>query len=399
MINLFNNKTKNIRALYFIALFFTTHNLIFSNILTNINDKYIWVNRESLVDTSRVDSVISFAHKNSINKIFFQVRSRGDALYESEIVPKYEKLDSLFDPLNYALKLTENKNIEIHAWFNTYILWSNATLPKDSLHFYYSCNECFATDFNGRSDGDVVSNKHQSQNWEGVFLSPINSQVNQHILLVIDELLNSYNIDGLHLDYVRFQDMFYGYNFSGINDFINIYNFNPKDIDRGIISTRFGYSNEEVDSLTTLWDNYKINSITNLVTNIKSLIDDNGFDIDLSVAVKPNIIESKYRWHQNWINWIELNLIDYAVVMNYENDINKFNFHNRLIQNKLKSMDMSKIIIGISTFNQSALSASDKIILSRLNGFENFSIYNYNNDKFFLEWYKPIINVLNFNVK
>ena len=193
--------------------------------------------------------------------------------------------------------------------------------------------------------------------------------------------------------------MFYGYNFSGINDFINIYNFNPKDIDRGIISTRFGYSKEEVDSLTTLWDNYKINSITNLVTNIKSLIDDSGFDIDLSVAVKPNIIESKYRWHQNWISWIELNLIDYAVVMNYENDINKFNFHNRLIKNKLKSKDMSKIIMGIATFNQSALSASDKIILSRLNGFENFSIYNYNNDKFFLEWYKPIINVLNFNVK
>ena len=44
--------------------------------------------------------------KNSINKIFFQVRGRGDALYESQIVPRYEKLDTLFDPLNYVLRKT-----------------------------------------------------------------------------------------------------------------------------------------------------------------------------------------------------------------------------------------------------------------------------------------------------
>ena len=55
----FHIKIKN-RALQFIALFFIMQNLIFSNILSNINDKYIWVNKESLVDSAKIDSVISF---------------------------------------------------------------------------------------------------------------------------------------------------------------------------------------------------------------------------------------------------------------------------------------------------------------------------------------------------
>ena len=209
---------KNNRALQFIALFFIIQNVLFSEILTNVNDKYFWVNRESLIDSAKIDSVILFAEENNLNKIFFQVRGRGDALYESQIVPKYEKIDSLFDPLSYIINITENKDIEVHAWFNTYILWSSPSMPKDSLHFYYLCPECFATDFNGKSDKSINLNQNQSANWEGVFLSPLNMKVNNHILMVIDELINSYNIDGLHLDYIRFQDMFYGYNNEGLDN-------------------------------------------------------------------------------------------------------------------------------------------------------------------------------------
>ena len=99
----FHIKIKN-RALQFIALFFIIQNIVFSNILSDINNKYIWVNKESLIDTVKIDSVISFVENNNIDNIFFQVRSRGDALYESQIVPKFERIDSDFDPLNYVLE-------------------------------------------------------------------------------------------------------------------------------------------------------------------------------------------------------------------------------------------------------------------------------------------------------
>ena len=130
------------------------------------------------------------------------------------------------------MEKTKNTEIEIHAWFNTYILWTKPSLPVDSTHFYYICPQCLATDVNGKSDKDINLNQNHSSNWEGIFLSPLHEKVNSHLILVIDEILKTYDIDGLHLDYVRFQDIFYGYNLSGIDNFINKYNFNPRDLDR-----------------------------------------------------------------------------------------------------------------------------------------------------------------------
>ena len=48
--------------------------------------------------------------------------------------------------------------------------------------------------------------------------------------------------------------------------------FNPLDLNRGIISKRFGYTMTEIDSLNLLWDDYRRNGITNLLYNFKMLI-------------------------------------------------------------------------------------------------------------------------------
>ena len=155
----------------------------------------------------------------------------------------------------------------------------------------------------------------------------------------------------------------------------------------------------EVDSITKLWEDYKISGVTNLVKDIKTLIENIDSSVKLSVAVKPNIIEAKYRWYQDWLSWINLDLIDFAVVMNYEKNINKFNFNNRIINNSLTTFGKQKVVIGISTFNQNAIDVADKIILSRLSGFNNFSLYNYNQQQIVSDWYNPVINVFNFNIE
>ena len=129
-------------------------------------------------------------------------------------------------------------------------------------------------------------------------------------------------------------------------EFEDKYNFNPKD-DRGLISTRFGYLDSEVDSMTNLWEDYKINGVTNLVKDIKNLIENIDSSVMLSIAVKPNIFEAKYRWYQDWLSWVNLDLIDFAVVMNYEKNINKFNFNNRIINNSLTTFESKKLLLYI----------------------------------------------------
>ena len=68
--------------------------------------------------------------------------SNGKASYNSNLIYKDEKIDSIFDPLNYFLTKSNFSSIQIYAWFKTYLLWSEANLPLNENQFYYSCNNC-----------------------------------------------------------------------------------------------------------------------------------------------------------------------------------------------------------------------------------------------------------------
>jgi len=368
-----------------------------STLFQKINTNCLWIKAESILDTASVDSIITFSLENDIDKLFYQVRSRGDALYSSQLVSRYEKLDSLFDPLDYVIKQTSNIDIEIHAWFNSYILWSSEKAPQDSTHLYYNCNDCFAVDLNGKSDKSIMENKFHSSDWEGVFLSPLNPKVNDYLLDVILELVNNYEIDGIHLDYIRYQDNFYGYNKYGIQEFENIFSINPIDIKRGIISTRFGYEQSYVDSMKNSWDQFKIDKITEFIRSIKYSIISDSLDLQLSAAVKPDILEAKFRWYQDWTSWIDEELLDFCVVMNYYTDFNKFNSVNRIISTEIKNKN--RVNIGISVFNQSQNSISNKIMYSRLNGYDNFTLFPYDLNKDTTNWYKPVYKTLNFYIE
>ena len=72
------------------------------------------------------------------------------------------------------------------------------------------------------------------------------------------------------------------------------YNVNPRDIVRGIISTRFGWSQEYVDSMYIAWDKFRRDSITELVKMTYEKINSLSNNIYLSAAVKANLIDAKY---------------------------------------------------------------------------------------------------------
>ena len=390
-----NKKIKNIINCFFIAFLCTTS--LKASILPKVESNCLWVKAESILDTSSIDSILNFSSSNNINKLFFQVRSRGDALYNSSLVPRHENLDSLFDPLEYVINKAKNTNIEIHAWFNTYILWSSKYKPKDLNHFYYKCDDCFEVDLNGKSDKSIELDQFHSSNWEGIYLSPMHPDVNNHLFNVLNELIYTYDIDGIHLDYIRYQDMFYGYNEFGLIEFENIYSINPIDLKRGIISERYGYSQDYVDSIKYEWQKFRINKINEFVRSIKYLIINNSLDIELSAAVKPDLLEAKYRWYQDWSSWINEDLVDFCVIMNYNTDLNKYNAINTIISNQIKNKN--KINIGLSAFNQSSNSISNKIIISRLDGYNNFSLFPYNIEKDTINWYDGIYETINFYIK
>jgi uncharacterized lipoprotein YddW (UPF0748 family) len=284
--------------------------------------------------------------------------------------------------------------IEVHAWMNSYILWSSKQPPSDPRHLYHTHKEWTEANIHGKMDSQIKLSAPQSPQWEGIYLSPTHPDVNSYLLSVNSEIIENYKIDGIHLDYIRFQDEVYGYNREGMAAFENIYNINPRDIVRGIISTRFGWSKEFVDSMYVAWDQFRLDAVTELVNNIYEKIQKSSQNISLSAAVKPNLVEARFRWYQDWGRWVQEGMIDFVVPMNYFKEIRDYNNSVQIMKANLEPEDLKLVIMGVSTYNQDAQSAADKILLARLNGFNGVSIFSYDSHKNNLEWFQPVTKAL-----
>ena len=75
--NLINNCSINNRAVYIIALFILSINFLFSQI-EKLDTKCIWISREDMINKESIEKALLFAHESGFNKIFLQVRGRGD---------------------------------------------------------------------------------------------------------------------------------------------------------------------------------------------------------------------------------------------------------------------------------------------------------------------------------
>ena len=68
-----------------------------------------------------------------------------------------------------------------------------------------------------------------SNNFSGIFLSPLNQKVNIYIENIVEKLLDKYKgkFHGIHLDYFRYKDSMYGYNYKGRKYFYDLYKVDP----------------------------------------------------------------------------------------------------------------------------------------------------------------------------
>ena len=346
--------------LKFLFFFSLNHFLYCSGTYTPV--KALWVVRDYLTQKHLINDVLDFAHKNGFNHIFAQVRGRGDAYYNSEIVPKSHLVKNDFDPLEYLIKSNINSNIKIHAWINVYYLWSSTNLPTQSDHLILN-----NPDWLDRQKGDnyikdelYLRNKNRfTIDGEGFYLAPTNPAVNRYLIRVVDELSKNYSLDGIHYDYIRFHNSSYGYNEFGLSE------FNRANIDK------FNASEEAIFS------EFKRNSITNFVKNARNKIKSNSNKIIISAAVKPNIYDAKLLFFQEWDLWLSAGYLDWAVPMNYMVKNDDFIQNMYLIRDNLPSKYYDKIVVGISTYNQNPRLAGRKIQRLKKMNINNISIFSY----------------------
>lgn len=134
------------------------------------------------------------------NAVIFQVRPTADAMYKSDLEPwttwltgKRGKAPSpMWDPMEYAIEEAHARGMEFHAWLNPYRVTSDAkeVLPAD--HLFYKEPHRFV-----RFDGKI-------------FFDPAYQENRDFICEVVSDILERYDVDGIHID-----DYFYPYPANG----------------------------------------------------------------------------------------------------------------------------------------------------------------------------------------
>jgi uncharacterized lipoprotein YddW (UPF0748 family) len=137
------------------------------------------------------------AVKLNLNAIVLQVRPACDAIYASKIEPWSYYLTGkmgqapqpYYDPLEFAITEAHKRGLELHAWFNPY--------RAELLAHKYAVSKNHIS----RTHPEMVV-RYGSYLW----LDPGEKAVQDYSLRVVMDVVNRYDIDGVHFD-----DYFYPY--------------------------------------------------------------------------------------------------------------------------------------------------------------------------------------------
>jgi uncharacterized lipoprotein YddW (UPF0748 family) len=157
-----------------------------------------WPSRSSLTaDQQRAEltDILDRAAASGFNAVMFHIRPAADAVYSSSIEPWAAMLtgtqgtDPGYDPLAFAVTEAHARGLEIHAWINPFRAGnSKDTLKLAPTHL-----------FNTRRD---LLRVYGSQLWA----DPGEPAIHDHTMRVITDIVQRYDIDGVHAD-----DFFYPY--------------------------------------------------------------------------------------------------------------------------------------------------------------------------------------------
>lgn len=321
--------------------------------------KALWIPAWELTTPENIDQLVADARDNHIDRLLVEIRYRGDALY----IPN--RIDSTFynpekrcyllnnqpqdfDPLAYLLKKVEKEKIEVHAWITVFVVTVHDTTKMTPDHLYYTHPEWITSDF--------MRNPMQHNDYEGAYLDPGIPQVHLYLLNVVMDIVKNYPVAGIHLDYIRYPDSQYGYN----------------DIARQFYSYDVTYQDSEN------WLNWKEEQVSSFVRKVRISLNNAAPGVELSAAVFPSLREARTKYSQNWLMWLENDLLDHVFIMAYTIHNGDFEI---LMQQVAGLGHKSRVIAGLRAWHYGAgypaEKINDKIQIARKLGFAGISLFSY----------------------
>ncbi len=213
--------------------------------------------REVMEQKNIINEMVNNVSYFGFNTVVLQVRSFGDAIYESSYFPEsiyvsYDKDGKAFDILSYFISVCDSKNIDLYAWVNPYRISNTGDVNKvsKSASYYKWLN----TSLIGVYDN-------------GIYFNPAEEDVKNLIVSGVVEIAKNYKVKG-----ILFDDYFYP------NDKIDLDSYNAYDGDLSL-------------------SDYRISNVNDLLKRCYSSIKEVNKDVAFGISPAGNIennLKSEY---------------------------------------------------------------------------------------------------------
>ncbi|MDZ8227172.1 MAG: family 10 glycosylhydrolase [Nostoc sp. ChiVER01] len=337
----------------------------------------VWLDRGTIVRAGSKAGLVQIFDRLAqagINTVFFETVNAGYTIYPSQVAKEQNPLIRGWNPLEDAVKLAHERDMELHAW-----VWTFAA--GNQRH-----NEIL--NLNRDYPGPVLAAHPDWANYDNLgnmipvgqtkpFFDPANPEVRKYLLKLYEEIVTRYNVDGLQLDYIRypFQDpsagRTYGYGKAARAQFQQLTSVDPINI-----------SPSQPD-LWQKWTTFRTQQVDSFVAQLSQQLRQKRPNLILSVAVFPlPELERIQKIQQNWETWARQGDVDLIVPMTYALDTPRF---QRLAQPWIASKQLGSTLLvpGIRLLSLPTIGAFDQLQLVRdlpVSGYALFAAENFNND-------------------
>jgi uncharacterized lipoprotein YddW (UPF0748 family) len=271
--------------------------LDYRSLAAPVEVRAIWVDASAIPKSDGgVRKLVRSFHDANINVLFPEVVARGYAVYESKLLGRDPRFAGTPDSLPVMIKEAHRLGMEVHPWVWVF----RAGYTKDRGAILTAHPDWVELSKDG---SDLSPNG-------GLWISPCIAAARDFLADVFEELVCKYDVDGLHLDYIRYESESsapYGYSPASLSLFERQYGFDPARI-------------QPFDMDQYQWNKFRERQINTFVQRIALQTRRLKPHVKLSAAVSPNPKSARLDLMQNWVNWIDNKWLDFVVPMSYSTD-------------------------------------------------------------------------------
>jgi len=275
----------------------------------------VWVTRWDYKSERDIAHVMDNCKRAGFNTVLFQVRGAGTAFYRSKLEPWADELggrDPGYDPLAVACREAHRRGMQLHAWANVIPGYRGKQPPDNSRQLYHARADWFWRDKLGR---------RQPLGWYSS-LNPCYPEVRRYLTDVMREIVAGYPVDGLHLDYIRFPNE----HSPAYSDGATVPDY-PRDPRTVAMFQRA--TGQTPESAPSAWAAWRTEQITQLVRDIRAMVNAERPGAVLSAAVGANMVKAKQHHYQDAPRWLMDGLVDAVFPMNYGDSMPEFELQLR----------------------------------------------------------------------